>query len=372
MKVLFFGTFEAAYERNRSLLDAMEYAGIDVELCHVPLLDKRNKISGLRDPVALARLGIRAARSYRRLVSRYLQAGRHDLVLVGYLGHVDVMLARALTSLRGTPVVFDAFISLSDTLVDDRGVFGSESTMAAVLEFIDRRSCRSADLVLLDTHSHIDFFVENFGLARDRFHRVPVSADPTVFEPAEAAERTPFTVFFYGKFAPLHGLEVIFDAADRLRGEAIDFLIVGTGQLDELVQARAAQLDRVQLRDWMEPEDLRETIGRSGACLGVFGLSGKASRVVPNKVYQCLAVGAPVITADSPGIREVLENERNALLIPAGDGAALAAAILRLRSDQALRDRLRREGRRAFESSASLPVVARELEAAFRRVLEAG
>ena len=61
--------------------------------------------------------------------------------------------------------------------------------------------------------------------------------------------------------------------------------------------------------------------------------------MVPNKIYDALACGRPAVTADSAGARELLHDGEQALLVPPGDGAALAAALLRLR-DEALRRRL--------------------------------
>ena len=61
---------------------------------------------------------------------------------------------------------------------------------------------------------------------------------------------------------------------------------------------------------------------------------------MPNKVWQAMAAGRPVVTADTPAVREVLEDGRGALLVPPGDPDALAAALARLAADPALRARL--------------------------------
>ena len=66
--------------------------------------------------------------------------------------------------------------------------------------------------------------------------------------------------------------------------------------------------------------------------------------MVPNKVWQAMAAGRPVVTADTPAVREVLEDGRTALLVPAGDPDALAEALARLAGDAALRARLGEAG----------------------------
>jgi glycosyltransferase involved in cell wall biosynthesis len=106
---------------------------------------------------------------------------------------------------------------------------------------------------------------------------------------------------------------------------------------------------------------LAETIRGADVCLGIFGETGKAARVVPNKVYEAMASARPVITGDSPAAREFLRDGVDCLLCRRGDPAALAEAILRLRGDRALSERLAAEGRRRFEAIAAPPVIGREL-----------
>ena len=66
--------------------------------------------------------------------------------------------------------------------------------------------------------------------------------------------------------------------------------------------------------------------------------------VIPNKVYQALAVGRAVVTADTPAIRELFTDGEQLLTVPPGDARALADAIERLQHDGSLRRRLAARG----------------------------
>ena len=80
----------------------------------------------------------------------------------------------------------------------------------------------------------------------------------------------------------------------------------------------------------------RARSGRPAARSGVFGTSAKAGRVIPNKAFQALACATPLVTAATPGAHELLTDGQDALLVPAGDPSALAAAVRRLAGDAAL------------------------------------
>ena len=140
-------------------------------------------------------------------------------------------------------------------------------------------------------------------------------------------------MLFVGKLIPLHGLETILAAA-RLAPE-IPFRVVGNGQLDTLLVERPPNVEWVE---WVDYERLPEEIQRAGCALGVFGTSAKAGRVIPNKAFQALACGTPLVTADTPAARELLRDGESALLVPPGDPEALAAAVRRLAAEPSWRE----------------------------------
>jgi glycosyltransferase involved in cell wall biosynthesis len=78
-------------------------------------------------------------------------------------------------------------------------------------------------------------------------------------------------------------------------------------------------------------EYLIDYICKADICLGIFGTSGKATRVIPNKVYQILAAGKPLVTGDTPAIRELLRESPTVRLVTPGSPESLASAVLDLR-----------------------------------------
>ena len=84
--------------------------------------------------------------------------------------------------------------------------------------------------------------------------------------------------------------------------------------------------------NWIDFYDLPDRIRKSDVCLGIFGLGKKSHRVIPNKVYQSLAVGKPVITMMSDAYPvELLKQESPGILFcEAGNPQSIADSISKL------------------------------------------
>ena len=160
-------------------------------------------------------------------------------------------------------------------------------------------------------------------------------------------------------------------AAERLEGEPIRFRMVGRGQQLGDFHARAEALSNVDLVPrWVGYDELTREIRAADVCLGVFGTTEKADRVIPCKVFDALAVGKPVITADSTGARELLTSGETAILVPSGDAEALAAAIRELSSDRVLLRRVGAAGHDLFRTRASPDALGRRFAGLLRALLE--
>ena len=325
------------------MISCLRGAGVEVIERHAEVWERRrHKWS----------LGLAAALRIGLAETRLLFGGRRerfDAVIVGYPGHFDVPAAKRIA--RGRPVIFNPLVSLHDTLVEDRRRFAATSPAAGVLRQVDRLALRRADLVVADTAQNARHLAELGELGPERLAVCFVGAEERLFRPGWQPAQD-FHALFVGKLIPLHGLETILAAA-RLVPE-LPFRVVGSGQLDELMRERPPNVEWVE---WVEYEQLPEEIQRAGCALGVFGTSAKAGRVIPNKAFQALACGTPLVTADTPAARELLVDGESALLVPAGDPEALAAAVRRLADDGALARRIGDGGLAAYREHASEAVL---------------
>jgi glycosyltransferase involved in cell wall biosynthesis len=341
LRVAYFGTYERRYPRNAQVISCLRRAGVEVVERHEPVWEDEHKWAAGADRVlTLARAELRLLRSSLPDV---------DAVVVGYPGHLDLAAARR--AARSRPVVFNPLVSLSDTLVTDRRRFRAGSLPARLLTALDRRALRSADLVVADTAANAEFLRELGTLPRERVEVCLVGAEERVFAPGWApADRA--AALFVGKLIPLHGLETILAAA-RLVPD-LPLRIVGSGQLDRLLAARPPNVEWVP---WVPYQELPHELRRASCALGIFGTSEKARRVIPNKAFQALACGVPLVTADTPAARELLTDGRDALLVPPGDPDALASALERLTADEPLRRRVAAAGHATYRDRASEQVL---------------
>lgn len=328
MRILFFGTYDVrAHPRVRVLQQGFAALGDEVVECNVPLrLGTNWRVRMLQQPWLLPLLLLRLGAAWWRLWRRTGRLrGPVDAVVVGYLGHFDIHLARRLW--RRAPIALDHLASGRDTALD-RGL--APGRLVAALERLDARAVAAADVPFVDTDAHHRLLPAG---ARERAEVVHVGAPDEWFREPRSRDDDVLRVVFFGLFTPLQGTTIIGEAIHLLadRDVAVHFTMVGNGQERDLTRRLAAGNPRVRWIDWVAAERLPALVASHDVCLGIFGSGAKALRVVPNKVFQGAAAGCAIITSDTTPQRAALGDA--GIFVPPGDAGALAGALGRLASD---------------------------------------
>ena len=361
------GTFDPAFGRNRQIARLATMVGWDVTLRSASAWgadawgkDKVATASGGRVRTAL-RMLVAYARIVGTLVAAAVPGRRPDVVVVPHPSQIDAVVVGLLCRVLRLPLAIDFFVSLHETVVVDRALVSARSPIASLLRRCDAWAARLADVVLADTPEDADEFARATGTPRTKWHVVWVGADPGIFVERPDVTVEPRSVLFYGTYIPLQGIEHIVRAS-LLMPRDWRVRLVGGGQLRPDIERLVDDLGaRVEIIDQVPETDLPALIASSMVCLGVFGEGAKTARVVPNKVFQCMAVGRPIVTGDTAAVATLgTAVER----VPVGDPGAIAAAVERLMDDPVRREALARRARQTFVERFDDVAVAPLLERA--------
>jgi len=254
---------------------------------------------------------------------------------------------------QGVPLLFDPLISAYDKQLDERGKLNPARPRAKRLLAWEQSLFQRASRVLADTPVHADYFAQVLGVPEKNLAVVYVGAENARFKPeplASRAEGGTLEALFYGSFIPLQAPQVVVEAARLYQGPPVKWVLLGQGPLRKLCEENAKGLENVRFEDWLPYEKLPARIHRADILLGVFGTTPKAGRVIPNKVFQSLACGRPVVTRSADAYPEALVAKENSGLVwtASGDAQSLADRVRDLASNP---DKLHQLGKAAAETS---------------------
>jgi glycosyltransferase involved in cell wall biosynthesis len=344
---LWWGRTDRTYSRNRILLTAFSDLGWCVEYFHP----------------ASSRLGL--VESYVRRLRR------PDLIWVPCFRHTDISSAAHWARKWDVPMIIDPLISAYEKDVWERTRFPQESLRGRRRRNWEARLFSSADRVIADTPAHLLYFEKEFNLTREYFSIIYVGAEDAVFRPMPvmtAEDR--FEILFYGSFLPLQGADVIIEAAQMTRKEDIRWTLLGAGDLKDDIRRRAEGFRNIRFEPWIAYDQLPYRMAKADILLGVFGTTPKADLVIPNKVYQAMAVGRPIITRRATAYAATIAETDVIGWVPAGDPEALALIVKKwFRKPLALATR-GHETRRLYERFFSKRRIAGMLKSALEMALD--
>ncbi|MCS6872825.1 MAG: glycosyltransferase, partial [Anaerolineae bacterium] len=322
-RIAFIGAFSFDYPRNQILRVGLAEHGYEIISAPLP----RGK-STLRSVLPLWQTMRRTSADF------YL--------LAEFNAHLAPF-AILMSKLLGRRLGIDYLVGLYDTYLHDRVTVSAQSLSARRYRLMDRWTIQHASLIFTDTQAHANFFETVAGESAKRMGAVPVGVYDAWWSPKVQPAGRPhdgLLIQFFGKYLPFHGVDVILEAAKRLESDAhLRFELIGRGQTFEAIQARAAQLglSNVTFAAPVPASELPSLVARADICLGVFAAHPKTDYVVPNKVFQCMALGKPLITAQSKAVAAHFQAGEHFIAVQQGDPEALAAAICTLAESPELR-----------------------------------
>lgn len=312
--VLFITTKNLDYLRNVQELRIIRDSARSVE------------VLGYKDKSYIVRL----LKIYFRLL--FMSVKTYDLVFIGFAPQLIVPFFNF--KLRGKTVIMDFFISVYDTMVNDRKKFKSTGLAGKFCKWLDKHCIKRAELVVSDTKAHGAYFAKEFGVNPDRIEVVYLEADTSIYHNMEIERpeylKGKFVVLYFGSILPLQGVEIVNKAIDLLKdNKDLFFYVIGPIK-DESEKVIS---DNVKYISWLSQQKLAEHIAYSNLCLaGHFNKDiDKAKRTIPGKAYIYEAMGKAMILGDNPANRELHTEGDKKYFVKMGDAKALADKILQIK-----------------------------------------
>jgi glycosyltransferase involved in cell wall biosynthesis len=245
-------------------------------------------------------------------------------------------------------------------------------------EWLERFLYRHADLLLVNSPGFIEH-VQQRGARQVEL--VPNGADPAMFEPSASGEGFRqahhlggrFVVLYAGAHGMSNDLTVLLQAAALLPEDSpVSVVLLGDGKEKPALLAQAAilGLENVVFVPPVPKQEMAQALAAADACLAILKPIKLYQTVYPNKVFDYMAAGRPVILAIDGVIREVVESAGAGVFVPPGNPQALADAMLALASQPEACKAMGSRGRQAVETRFSRLVLANKLEGILERLVQ--
>ena len=291
-----------------------------------------------------------------------LRAGKYDVVFGTTPPIFQLFSAWCVAMIRGKPLVIEVR-DLWPEFAIDIGVLRNP-VLIRLARWVENFFYARAAHLVVNSPAYRDYLLEK-GIPDSKITVIPNGVDPDMFCPAadgatvrrELGLNGQFVVTYAGALGQANDIETILRAAKRLRDDpAIHFLLVGDGKERVNLEQQARNLDLCNLTfaGSYPKSRMWEVLAASDLCVAVLRDIPMFRTTYPNKVFDYMAAGRPILLAIDGVIRQVIEVAGAGRFVPPGNDAAMADAIREMRFDD--------------ESSRKMGTAARQyVEKHFRR-----
>ena len=240
-----------------------------------------------------------------------------------------------------------------------------------IAEAFERFLYRHADRVVINSPG-FETHVKQRGARRVEL--VPNGADTRMFDPQAAGmefrQQHHLSDKLIAMYAGAHGMSndlgVLLQAASQLQDRPeIALVLLGDGKEKSalLDTARRMNLDNVVFLEPIPKVEMPTALAAADICIAILKPIPEYETVYPNKVFDYMAAGRPVVLAIAGVIEQVVQAAQAGICVPPGDSQALSTAIRQLADAPAERQAMGRRGRAYIQAHFDRQVVALRLEA---------
>jgi glycosyltransferase involved in cell wall biosynthesis len=247
------------------------------------------------------------------------------------------------------------------------------------LSKLEAETARNADIVVTVSHYSKKRIVQLYGVDEAKIRVVPNGVDPEKFKPKPAAIEVrqlsglegKQAVLFVGRLIPRKGLNFLVEAAKTVVKENADtaFVIVGNGPLRSKLKSRLETLGLS--KNFLFIGDVKENVLVSvfnRADVFVLPSIQEGQGIV---LLEAQSSAKPVVAFNVGGVQEAIANGKSGLLVEKGNSSELAEAIVKLLSNQSLRENMGAEGRKFVLRNFTWDLCAEKMLHIYREALGA-
>ena len=348
MNICFFGSYDPDYSRNQVLIDGLNKNGFGIFYCR-------------------STQGLFLTRYWSLTAKFWKIRNKVDVIYVAFVGQLNMPLAFILGHIFHKKVIFDMFYSMYDTYVFDRQSAAENSFRARIYYWIDKVAAQCADIIITDTKSHAIYFNKIFSISADKFKRLFVGGNETIFYPEKKLNRK-LIVEFHGFFTRLSGAEYFVEAAKMLeQNKNIELWLIGNSDVykEPLSLLEKLKPKNLKIFNYLNLDELASKVRQADVTVGHLGNTNKSLNVISNKTYHGLASGNVLIVINSPANKELLQDKKTCIFVKPADAGQLAQKILELVKNKALVRQLQKNAFMLHQSQLTNQKIVTE----FRKIL---
>lgn len=285
--------------------------------------------------------------------------------------------ALVLGLLRWAPYVFEVRDLWPESAID-AGVIRNP-VMKAIGYAMEWLSYRGARWVNALTPAFEEVLATRKGVPRDRLSMIPNGADLDLLAPGPKENRVrrelslegKFVVTYVGAHGVANRLMQLIEAAERLRDDPqIVILLVGDGMEKPMLRREVERrgLTNVRFIDSVPKGEIGDYINAADVCTAVLQANDTFRTVYPNKLFDYLTCGRPILVGIDGVARRLVEEAGAGVFARPEDPDDLAAKIRDLKSDPARLEAMGRAGRRYAETRCDRRALAKQYEAVLASV----